>query len=265
GAYIALGAGRLELLWPELAEEHQINISGGNFLKQGHIKHHFTETTGQSQTSALINMFWNRDPQCHTHTNYGGNGLPLALKNEIFDELLGPFSGDAIDGARTPVNQAKVVFAKLSLIYLALHNSMTLCNYTLPGWASPVKSRDYRGDIDIEANFFTAVTGQTVTRATMETTGLRILTLFRALTALRMKSTRAAGWQDMRNDHDQLPEWSFHAHYTPLEHADMETAKDMFYDELGWDRTTGLPTLATYNALGLSDVAAVMNAAGLMP
>ena len=47
----------------------------------------------------------------------------------------------------TPMNQAKAVFAKLSILYLELHNSMTLCNYTLPGWASPLKSRNYRGDI----------------------------------------------------------------------------------------------------------------------
>jgi aldehyde:ferredoxin oxidoreductase len=271
GAYIAVGAGRLETLWPELAKEHQINVSGGNYLKQGHIKHHFTESANAHQAAALINMFWNRDPQCHTHTNYLGNGLPLALKNEIFKDLFGdefPGSADAIDGATpAPVNKAKVVFAKLSLIYLTLHNSMTLCNYTLPGWASPLKSRNYRGDKDIEAKFWTAVTGETVTRADMEKTGLRILTLYRALTALRMKSTRAAGWKNMREDHDQLPEWSFHAHAgsTTLDHADFEVAKDMFYDLLGWDKTTGLPTLATYNTLGLSDVAATMTAAGLMP
>jgi len=75
-----------------------VNVSGGNYVKQGHIKHHFTETAGCSQPAALINMLWNRDPMCHTHTNYQGNGLPLALKNEIFNEHFGPFTGDAIDG-----------------------------------------------------------------------------------------------------------------------------------------------------------------------
>ena len=268
GAYIAVGAGRLEQLWPELAVEHQINVSGGNYVKQGHIKHHFTESAGTAQAAALINMLWNRDPMCHTHTNYTGNGLPLALRNEIFNDLFGPFTGDAIDGAApTGINQAKLVFGYLSIIYLELHNSMTLCNYTLPGWASPLKSRNYRGDKDIEAKFFTAVTGETVTRADMEKTGLRILTLFRALTALRMKSTRASGWKNMRDDHDQMPEWAFHAHAgsTTLDHTDWETTKDMFYDMAGWDRATGLPTQATYDSLGLSDVAARMAAAGLMP
>ena len=69
----------------------------------GHIKHHFTESAGTVQAAALINMLWNRDPMCHTHTNYTGNGLPVALQNEIFNELFGPFTGgDAIDGDLSP-------------------------------------------------------------------------------------------------------------------------------------------------------------------
>ena len=43
-------------------------------------------------------MLWNRDPMCHTHTNYTGNGLPVNAtanlpgvgQNEIFNELFGP-------------------------------------------------------------------------------------------------------------------------------------------------------------------------------
>ena len=274
GAYIAVGAGRLEKLWPELAAEHQINHFSENYVKMGHIKHHFTESKTTYQAAALINMLWNRDPMCHTHTNYTGNGLPVNAtskvpgvgQNEIFNELFGaefPGSANAIDvsGTYSPMNQAKAVFAKLSIIYLELHNSMTLCNYTLPGWASPLKSRNYRGDIDIEAKFFTAVTGESVTRTDMEKTGLRILTLFRALTALHMNE------KDQRNKHDMLPEWVWHAHEgsMTLDKADMEDAKDRLYDLFGWDRATGLPTQATYDSLGLSDVAATMAAAGLMP
>src|SRR5512140_2430799 len=270
GAYVGVGSERLEKLWPELAAQHQAHGAPAiTYVKMGHIKHHFTESTDTVQAAALINMLWNRDPMCHTHTNYTGNGLPVALQNEIFNDLFGPFTGgDAIDGdlaapeyLPTPMNQAKAVFAKLCILYLELHNSMTLCNYTLPGWASPLKSRNYRGDKDIEAKFFTAVTGETVTRADMEKIGLRILTLFRADTALRMNE------RDMRNKHDMMPEYAFHAHSGAgtLDHADWEVAKDMLYAEFGWDRATGLPTAATYNTLGLSDVAARMAAAGLMP
>ncbi len=70
GAYIAVGAGRLEQLWPELGHEHQTNEGGTNYVKLGHIKHHFLETTEVVQAAALINMLMNRDPQCHTHQNY---------------------------------------------------------------------------------------------------------------------------------------------------------------------------------------------------
>ena len=114
-----------------------------------------------SQVSALINMMFNRDPQCHTHVNFQGNGLPKALANEIFKELFAAdgVSGDPLYlGYRTaakidPMNKSKAVFAKLSLIYLELHNSLTICNYTLPGWASPLKSRNYRGDADMDAKY----------------------------------------------------------------------------------------------------------------
>jgi aldehyde:ferredoxin oxidoreductase len=273
GAYIAVGSGRLEQLWPELAAEHQINASGMNYLKLGHIKHHFTETSSVTQAAALINMMMNRDPQCHTHTNYQGNGLPRALQNEIFNELFGPFTGgDAIDavlvdGYPSPMNQAKAVFAKMSLIYLFLHNSLTLCNYTLPGWGSPLKSRNYRGERNLEAMFYSAVTGDTVSTQQLEDTGLRILTLFRALTARYMENQNPGTGRDQRNNHDLMPEYAFHVHGTAgtLDHADWEVAKDMFYAEVGWDVATGLPTPETYARLGLSDVAAVMSAEGLMP
>jgi hypothetical protein len=272
GAYIAVGAGRLEQLWPELAHEHQVNHGGTNYIKLGHIKHHFTENSDMTQPAALINMMMNRDPQCHTHQNYRG-GLPIALRNEIFDELFGPFTGggaiDAalVDGYPSPINQAKVVFAKMSLIYLFLHNSLTLCNYTLPGWASPLKSRNYRGERNLEAMFYSAVTGDTVTAQQMEDIGLRLLTLFRALTARVMESRNPGTGRDQRNNHDLMPEYAFTVHGSAgtLDPADWEIAKSMLYAELGWDEATGLPTQATYDRLGLSDVAAVMSAEGLMP
>jgi hypothetical protein len=272
GAYIAVGSGRLEQLWPELAHEHQVNHGGTNYIKLGHIKHHFTENSDMTQPAALINMMMNRDPQCHTHQNYRG-GLPIALRNEIFDELFGPFTGGgAIDDALVagyppPMNQAKVVFAKMSLIYLFLHNSLTLCNYTLPGWASPLKSRNYRGERNLEAMFYSAVTGHTVTAQQMEDIGLRILTLFRALTARVMESRNPGTGRDQRNNHDLMPEYAFTVHGSAgtLDPADWEIAKSMLYAEFGWDEATGLPTQATYDRLGLGDVAAVMTAEGLMP
>jgi len=44
----------------------------------------------------------------------------------------------------------------------------------------------------------------------------------------------------------------------------METGKDMMYTELGWDGTTGTPTRATYERLGLKDVADALESKGLL-
>ena len=265
GALLAIGAGRLAQLIPELAAEFTANKSGLNHINKGFIKHHFTENASLGQISALINMSLNRDAQCHTHTNYQGNGLPLALQNAIFKEL---FAADGISGdplysgtAITPMNKSKAVYAKLSLLYLQLHDSLTLCNYTLPGWASPLKSRNYRGDADMDAKMYSAVTGETVTRKQLEDMGLRILNLFRALNALFMNE------KDQRNRHDIIPEWAFHPKQgnSLLDHADMELAKDMLYEEFGWDKATGMPTRATFERLNMKAVAETLAAKGLLP
>ena len=37
----------------------------------------------------LINMMYNRDCQCHSHTNFLGNGLPIKIQKEIARQALG--------------------------------------------------------------------------------------------------------------------------------------------------------------------------------
>ena len=254
----------LEKRWPEMAEAHN-KEHGLGCWKWGHKYHHSTENAGQ--VGALLNYIYNRDPMCHTHSNFLGSGLPIELIKEIGSELFG--TADAVDKRHnyTPMNQGKAVFAKLSLIYMELHNSLTLCNYTLPVWCSPLKSRNYRGDVEMEAKIYSAVTGDKVSRAEMEDTGLRILTMFRALTARYMNE------KDQRNEHDLANDWVFdYPHdkqpFTPghdrMERKDMELAKDMLYKELGWDKATGMPTRATLERLGLGYVADDLARRGLL-
>jgi aldehyde:ferredoxin oxidoreductase len=50
-----------------------------------------------------------------------------------------------------------------------------------------------------------------------------------------------------------------------MERADAEVAKDMLYEQLGWDRTTGAPRRATLERLGLKDVADTLAKASLLP
>ena len=205
------------------------------------------------------------------------------MKNEIFLKhfAVDGAAGNAIDEGTgmlaadiTPMNKAKAIYAKLSLIYLELHNSLTICNYTLPGWASPLNpardknpSGNYVGDADLDCRYYNAVTGEKLTRRQFEDIGIRILSLTRALNA------RAMSTKDQRNLHDAFPTWYFANPTTgawksgicQINEADMETAKDMLYTEFGWDTTTGMPTRATFERLGMKAIADALGANNLLP
>jgi aldehyde:ferredoxin oxidoreductase len=264
GEALGEGAYLLEQRWPEIAEGHQDHAT--LHWKMGHIKHHSTENGGQ--VGALIQLIYNRDPMCHTHSNFLGCGLPLELQKEIGAELFG--TPDAVEKYHDyrPMNRGKAVLVKLALIYLELHNSLTACNYTLPTWASPRKDRNYRGDVEMEAKVYSAVTGDRITREEIEAKGMRILHLFRALTARQM------GEINQREKHDLIPNWVFNypegkepftAGHDKMDRDDMELAKDMFYAEMGWDVATGMPTRDTLAAAGLEDVADALAEQGLLP
>jgi aldehyde:ferredoxin oxidoreductase len=78
----------------------------------------------------------------------------------------------------------------------------------------------------------------------------------------------------MRTRHDTAPDWVFDypkdkKPFTPghsrMDRGDIDRARDMFYELLGWDRRTGAPTAACLKRLGLGDVAAGLAASGLLP
>lgn len=251
GKALADGPALLEKRWTEMVDVHMKDATVLAW-KMGHAKHHANESSGQ--VGSLINMMYNRDPMCHTHTNFMGSGLPLNIMKEIGAELFG--TPDAIEANSNykPMNKGKAVFTKMSLIYMELHNSMTGCNYTLPTWTSPSKARKYRGDVNMEARALSLVTGETITREQLETTGARILTLFRVLTARQM------GVKELRASHDLANDWvydqpadkpAFSAGSNRMDRADLELGKDLLYAEMGWDKTTGLPTQDTLNKLNL--------------
>jgi len=169
-----------------------------------------------------------------------------------------------------PVTPGKARVAILALAHCEIHNSLTMCDYNgmAGAWASPQKNRNYRGDPDVEINIYSAVTGDKVNRKEYEDFGLRNLNLFRALTARYMNE------KDMRNKHDLVPRWvyeephdavPFTKGHDKLDPGDMETAKDLFYEQLGWDKTTGLPTRAELERLRLGYVADDMATRGLLP
>jgi aldehyde:ferredoxin oxidoreductase len=256
------GPGYLAARWK--FPESYVN-AGTNYWKMGHPGHHANEEAGQAGT--LINLIYNRDAQCHSHSNFIRNGLPVRIQKEIAGKLWG--SG-AIDEVRhfTPMNPGKAKFAVWALLRKELHDSLTLCNWMYPLTASPLKARNYEGDDAAEAQLYSAVTGDKKSAAELDQVAERIFNLHRALTI------RDMGTAEMRTRHDTIPDYVFEAPkdkkpFEPgvgsMDREDMEKAKDLFYQTLGWDQRTGAPTRATLDKLGLKDVADKLAQMGLLP
>ncbi len=261
-------------------------------FKWGHTSHHSVET--QAYLGAMISaMTAVRDCNSHTHQNFYGNGLPNSaanpLQREIAQEIAtdgtsmfsvenveGQWAWDLTGQPRTPVNPARASFIVQSMIMYEVQNSLTECNYTLPVWASPLKSRNYRGDPSLSAQVLSAVTGETYSHQDLEKAGLRNYTLMRALFALHMEywhqETGACGsGQSLRDNIDQIPNWAFSDSGTPtsnahiLDRAQLADAKNYVYDVLGYDRATGLASAEVLTDLGLDYCIPALDAAGLIP
>jgi len=264
GSMLGLGTGSMLEKW-SLSEEEWKKDGALNYWKMGHPKHHSSEEGGQC--GVIINTQYNRDVQCHSQTNFINNGLPLEVKKILAKEIWG--SADAVDapGAYTPMNQGKARMAKWCLLRKELHDSLSLCNWSGPWVASPLKERGYRGDDSIESALYTIATGDKKDRAELDLVAERIFALHRALTIRDMETG------NMRSEHDTIPEWVFHAKdgkspfekgATVLDREDMKKAMDMYYGEMGWDKG-GAPTKETYRRLGLADVAKELGKRGLLP
>jgi aldehyde:ferredoxin oxidoreductase len=82
------------------------------------------------------------------------------------------------------------------------------------------------------------------------------------------------GSKNLRKDHDTIPAWvfdkepdfkPFEAGTVKMDREDMEIARTMFYEEMGWDVETGIPTRETLERLGLGYMADDLEARGLLP
>jgi aldehyde:ferredoxin oxidoreductase len=263
GIALGEGSGRLAERW-KFPEEFFKNRSNGVW-KMGHPQHHSTDVAWQS--GALINMIYNRDAQCHSHTNFLNNGLPLEIQRALAAKLWGPKSLDERNNY-TPMNMDKAKFALWSMLRKELHDSLTLCNWMYPLIASPHKSRRYEGDTGAEAQLYSAVTGDEMDGDALDRVALRIFTLHRVLTVRDMGTT------DMRRKHDTAPDWVYDFDedkkpFTPgtskMDRADIDLAREMFYELLGWDKDSGTPTRAALEKLDLGDVADGLERMGLLP
>jgi aldehyde:ferredoxin oxidoreductase len=264
-AYLSHGSYILAQRW-NLGQEYWDAVSNNLWNGLGSALHHSSENA--AQVGALINCFWNRDAMNHSVINFTGSGLPQELQEEIAEELWGPGALDKPSNY-TPINPSKINFTKWAILSMIIHNSVTLCNWVWPMTVSPLKSRNYRGDLDVEAAFMTAVTGERYTTESLYRDAERVFNVHRAYTTLQFNS------RNMFQDHDYiLNGWVFDrepdkqpftAGTTKMERADFQRALKMFYAALGWDETTGIPTRATLERLELKDVADRLASAGLLP
>ncbi|MFA6366074.1 MAG: aldehyde ferredoxin oxidoreductase [Candidatus Hydrogenedentales bacterium] len=269
-SHIADGSYWIAQRW-NLGEDYWNDKNGKLWTRGGYPVHHSNEAG--AQVGALISCFSNRDSQNHSHMNFIGSKLPVALQKEIAGEIFG--SPEALDAPAvyTKMNVYKARFVKYSLVRSMLHNSLTLCNWMWPMAVSPLKERKYRGDTSLESKFYSLATGMRMSEKELDEMAAKCFTLQRAYTIMQMNTV------DLRNAHDQTTEWPItpdHAkdgtdipQFTPgsiqMERSDMELGRTMVYREFGWDETTGAPTRSYLESVGLKDVADRLAAAGLLP
>lgn len=235
--------------------------------------HHAHECFGQ--VGLLYNMVFNRDDMIHSAVNFQGCGLPFELKQQIAAEVRGDASAIDPDKNYTPMNEYKANFAWWFIVTDVLHDSLTLCNWVWPMTMSPTKARDYRGDLDLEAKFMKAVTGEDVTTEDLYKMGAKITTLQRANTARGMVGTNGQmGTDDFRNVHDVVTEWPFTMDpdievftegTNKMDKEDFQTALTMMYECFGWDPELGCPTAECLDYYDMPDVKEDLAALGLLP
>lgn len=235
--------------------------------------HHAHECFGQ--VGLLYNMVFNRDDMIHSAVDFQGCGLPFELKQQIAAEVWGDASAIDPDKNYTPMNEYKANFAWWFIVTDVLHDSLTLCNWVWPMTMSPTKARDYRGDLDLEAKFMKAVTGEDVTTEDLYKMGAKITTLQRANTARGMVGTNGQmGTDDFRNVHDVVTEWPFTMDpdievftegTNKMDKEDFQTALTMMYECFGWDPELGCPTAECLDYYDMPDVKEDLAALGLLP
>ena len=122
-----------------------------------------------------------------------------------------------------------------------------------------------------EFEYMSAVVGEDYTREDLEFDSERISQLLRVMTAVSFKLN--LGSANLRQDHDQPSDWVFDKDpdFKPFEEGtvkldreDYAKALDMWYEAMGWDKETGIPTRATLEKFDLGDCADKLEALGLI-
>jgi aldehyde:ferredoxin oxidoreductase len=242
------------------------STESGDYWGFGHAWHHADAHVG------MLGNIFNDNTHAQNHSwgpnTYGNiNGLPLAMRGPLYEEQFikggyGPGMAACWDYA-TPMNVYKARAARFAGNRKFLHDSMGLCNWMYPWLASPLKERGYRGDITLESQYWSLLTGDTKTSYELDQEAERFVNLLRCLTIKRWAKTKGIGAVQIRTYHDSLGQIGYRTPAKQAYYPNWNTAGgtlETFYTEMGWDVTTGAPTRARLTALGMADVADTLKA-----
>ena len=223
------------------------------------------------QAGLLFNLMYNRDCMVHAISNFTLNGSPFEVTREVAEGFFGPGCIDPLMNY-TPVNENKIKLARWAFLSKQFHDMATVCDWVWPMTMSPSQERGYAGDIHLEGKFMTAVTGEEWSTEDVELACERVSAMLRVMTAISFNIHE--GSTNLRQDHDVINDHFFDRHpdvevftegTNKMDREDMELAKDMFYEIMGYDVATGIPTRATLTRLGLSDMADALEERGILP
>lgn len=239
---------------------HVVDKFNYNIGQNGYPRHHGPESCWQAGT--LLSLSYNRDCMIHHLINFVASGAPYdAITKPVLEHFFGEGCIDK-PKAYTPINENKIKLTKWAFLGKQWHDSGTLCNWMYPMTIATSKKRNYIGDLDLDAKYMSAVVGEEYTRESLEFDSERISQLLRAMTAISFKLN--LGSTNLREDHDQPSDWvfdkdpdlkAFEEGTVKLDREDYKKAQDMWYDAMGWDKVTGIPTRATLEKFDLGDVA----------
>ncbi len=235
------------------------------YWSNGHPKHHTNEDDGQ--LGCVLNCMWNRDPMAHAHVNFTRSGLPIKEMKHIAKVTWGDESAVDQIGDYTPTNTYKMKRLQWVIARTELHNMLGLCSWMAPWEYCPDEKNQYVSDPNMEAKIFSAVTGVNKTGDDLDKDGIRAWMLQRVYTM------RQLGSSNMRKDHDLVPGWiytdpkdrkPFTKGTVRMDPDDINKSFDIFFEQVGCDKETGVPTTDTLKAYRLDFVIPVLQKEGLI-
>lgn len=235
------------------------------YWSNGHPKHHTNEDDGQ--LGCVLNCMWNRAPMAHAHVNFTRSGLPIKEMKHIAKVTWGDESAVDQIGDYTPTNTYKMKRLQWVIARTELHNMLGLCSWMAPWEYCPDEKNQYVGDPNMEAKIFSAVTGVNKTGDDLDKDGIRAWMLQRVYTM------RQLGSSNMRKDHDLVPGWiytdpkdrkPFTKGTVRMDPDDINKSFDIFFEQVGCDKETGVPTTDTLKAYRLDFVIPVLQKEGLI-